>query len=113
AGAWALRASLREGAGKDEAERGALSVDLVCADLAPLLGAEWKERLREPWKLRAAVGSRFELVNEDWDWVEHYPGALQAITARERLAAARAADAEPWMLLGYCAFWAGGDGFAA
>ncbi len=88
-----------------------LNRDLVVVDPVSLLGAAWRERLNDPWLLRAPVGCRFELVDEDWDWVEHHPGNLQTLSARARCQQVRARSGEAWLLLGYSAYWAAGEGF--
>ncbi|MCX5658092.1 MAG: hypothetical protein NTW19_00015, partial [Planctomycetota bacterium] len=85
--------------------------DLVVGDLKPLLGPEASAALRDEWKLRKPVQDRYTPVDEDWDWVEFQPGNMQFDTMRGRAQRASSNGAEPWMLLGFSAYWASGMGF--
>lgn len=108
-GAYTLSYELREGTAK----RGAVEGDLLAADLTRALGDRWHEALAEAPRLRGPIGSAFELVDEDWDWVEHYPGNFQAETVRGRSQRAREEGGDPFVLLGYSAYWASGEGYQA
>ena len=106
-GAYAFRAALSEGT----TVVSRVTADAIVADAAALLGVAWPEALAESWKLRTAVGSAFEVVNEDWDWIEPHPGNLQVMTAKQRIAAVAATRGDPYLLLGYSAYWASGEGY--
>ena len=107
AGAYALRVRLADG-GRTLA---ALDEDLLVADLKPVLGQDWLKGLRDEMKLRAPIRDRYTFVDEDWDWVEPYPGNVQLDSLRERAGRVRRGGAAPYMLLGYSAYWAAGVGF--
>ena len=106
-GVYELIVTMHEGQSKIEELRRTILV----ADLAPYLGAAWKEALRHEWKLRAPLESTYTFVDEDWDWLEYHPGNLQTQTVRGRAASARQRGGDPWVLLGYSAFYAAGVGF--
>jgi hypothetical protein len=103
------QARLRMGA--DAASSASLVRDLVVAPAESLLGPDAEERLRDPWTLRAPVGCLFELVDDDWDWIEYYPGNYQDVTSRRRIQVVADRGGAPWFLLGYCAYWAAGEGY--
>mgnify|MGYP000445215670 CR=1 FL=1 len=105
-GAYALRLRLAEG----DVVLASVEEDMLVADLRHALGDGWLAALRDEWKLRAPVGDRYEFVDEDWDWVEHYPGNVQLDSLRERARRVAAAGGEPHVLLGYSAYWAAGIG---
>ena len=105
-GAYLFRVSLTEG-GKI---LGAIEDDLIVADLEPILGEDVSGALHDVRALRRAVGDRYELINEDWDWVEHHPASLQTDTALSRVNKSLRAGNEPHALLGYSAYWASGMG---
>jgi hypothetical protein len=106
-GAYAVRAQIKEGA----VTLASAEDDLLVCDLQPYLGAEWLAALRDEWKLRAPIRDTFAFVDEDWDWVEHYPGNFQMDTIRERCKLARSQGGDPHVLLGYGAYWSAGVGF--
>ena len=106
-GAYALEAQLTAG----EQELAALHDEIIVADLAPILGPEWQAALADEWKLRATVGDRYTFVDEDWDWVEHHPGNAQLDSLRQRARKVTERGADPYLLVGYCAYWAAGIGF--
>ncbi len=85
--------------------------DLLVADPVATLGADWANRLTNEWELRKPIGERFSFVDEDWDWVEYHPGNLQLDTVRQRAHVVTDAGSDPYMLLGYSAYWAAGPGF--
>lgn len=60
--------------------------------------------------LRKALDQRFERVEEDWDWVEHFKGNPQLESYRAKIGRATEKGLQPWGLLGFCAYWAGGSG---
>ena len=104
AGAYALRLE------QDGATLAASEGDLIVGDPTPLLGEGWASRLADEGRLRAPLADPAVIVDEDWDWVERFPGNIQLDTLRERAAKAKADGMSPWMLLGYSAFWAAGTG---
>ncbi len=85
--------------------------DLVCADPQELIGENWHEMLLDPWKLRGPVGCRFEIVDDEWDWAEYHPGNYQDVSSRKRIQTVANRAGDPWLLLGYCAYWAAGEGY--
>jgi hypothetical protein len=103
-GFYLVKAEVRE-AGRPET-LAAIEEDLLAADPATVLGPEWARVIGEEWPLRKPVGGTFELVDEDWDWVEHHPGNLQLDTIKMRAGRVSSAGGEPFLLLGYSAFWA-------
>jgi hypothetical protein len=107
AGAYRVSVALSEGG----EERAREEADLVVADLRPWLGETWRQALQDDWRLRGPVGSRFEVVDEDWDWLEPQPGNFQALTAIGRARRSRERGGEPHALLGYSAYWAAGPGY--
>jgi len=106
-GAYAVRATLTA----EGRTVGAIDEDLLVADLVPFLGNELQSALRDEWKLRIPIRDRFTFVDEDWDWIEPNPGNFQMDTLRTRIRYVRERGGEPYPLLGYCAYWAGGVGF--
>ena len=108
-GAYTFKFDLREG----QAVRGSVSGDLLAADLGAVLGAGWHEALSSSSRLRGPLGNQFEFVDEDWDWVEPYPGNFQSDTVRGRSKKVREEGGDPFVLLGYSAYWAAGEGFQA
>jgi hypothetical protein len=108
-GAFALRAAIRDGS----RTVATLDEDILAADLRPILGDSWLTRLSDEMALRAAIRDRFTFVDEDWDWVEHHPGNLQLDSLRERARRVAAGGAEPYVLIGYSAYWAAGEGLEA
>ena len=106
AGAYLAKFTLLEG----QEIRMKETADILVCDMRRFLGEAWRSELEEAWKLRGAIESRFEVVDEDWDWVEYYPANFQIETARGRLNNARARGAEPYLLIGYSAYWAAGEG---
>jgi hypothetical protein len=113
AGFYMLKAALSE-AGKEGASARKLDEieeDILVADPAATLGAEWLQVLTDEWELRKPIRERFFFVDEDWDWVEHHPGNIQVDTIKMRARRVTEAGSEPFMLLGYSAFWAAGPGF--
>jgi len=84
--------------------------DLLAADPAAVLGPEWIGTIDDEWQLRKPVGMTFNVVDEDWDWVEHHPGNLQVDTIKMRASRVTAAGGEPFLLLGYSAYWAAQGG---
>ncbi|MGB8356556.1 MAG: NPCBM/NEW2 domain-containing protein, partial [Chthoniobacteraceae bacterium] len=91
----------------------ALEQDVLVVDPVATLGADWAHAITDEWALRKPIKDRFAFVDEDWDWVESYPGNLQIDTIRQRARRITAAGGEPYMLLGYSAYWAAGIGYEA
>ena len=106
-GAYTVRAQIKENA----AILASVEDDLLVCDPQPYLGAEWLTALRDEWKLRAPIRDTFSFVDEDWDWVEHYPGNFQMDTIRERCRLSHSQGGDPYVLLGYGAYWSAGVGF--
>ena len=88
-----------------------LGQDIIVGDVAPLLAGDTLAAMRDEWKLRPAVKDLFTYVDEDWDWVESFPGATQFDTVRNRTGRVIQNNAQPWLLLGFSAYWASGVGF--
>ncbi|MEX1075783.1 MAG: NPCBM/NEW2 domain-containing protein [Pirellulales bacterium] len=107
-GFYVVKALVRE-AGRPE-PLAAIEEDLLAADPATVLGPNWIDVIGDEWPLRKPVGATFELVDEDWDWVEHHPGNLQLDTIKGRAKRVSSAGGEPYLLLGYSAFWAAQGG---
>ncbi|MBM4039451.1 MAG: hypothetical protein FJ290_13145 [Planctomycetes bacterium] len=102
-GAFALRAKLTDG----NRTLASIEEDILAPSFP---GGLHPFVLASEWKLRAAVQDRFTLVDEDWDWVEHHAGNVQLDSARQRMRPVGERGAEPWLLLGYSAYWAAGVG---
>lgn len=92
---------------------GELEEDLLVADPVATLGTNWSQLITDEWQLRMPIQERFTFVDEDWDWIEHHPGNLQLDTVRARARRVTESGGEPFMLLGYAAFWASGAGYEA
>ena len=92
---------------------GELEEDLLVADPVATLGTNWSQLITDEWQLRKPIQERFTFVDEDWDWIEHHPGNLQLDTVRARARRVTESGGEPFMLLGYAAFWASGAGYEA
>jgi hypothetical protein len=107
-GFYRLRVEVRE-AGRP-APLATVDDEILFADPAGFLGPQWIELVNDEWPLRKPVGATFNVVDEDWDWVEHHPGNLQVDTIRMRAGRVSAAGGEPFLLLGYSAFWAAQGG---
>lgn len=90
---------------------GSLGQDIIVGDIGPLLAGDTLAAMRDEWKLRPAVKDLFTYVDEDWDWVESFPGAVQFDTVRNRTGRVIQNNAQPWLLLGFSAYWASGVGF--
>ena len=105
-GAYLFRIDLKDGDNVIDS----LEEDLIVADLRPIVGENVRSAVSSEAILRRAVGDQSEFINEDWDWVEHFPAALQTDTTIDRIAACTEAGNEPEVLLGYSAFWASGIG---
>lgn len=108
-----LKAFLKEPAVDTKPERifAEIEEDILVADPAQVLGAQWRESLPDEWELRKPVREKFFFIDEDWDWVEHHPGNLQLDTIRQRARRVSDAGGDPYILLGYSSFWAAGPGF--
>gem|GEM_PF-1700074 len=106
-GAYALRIDLTEG----EDVITSIAEDLVVADAPSVLGAQWQGGLGDTAKLRLPLRDRFAFLRHDWDWAEFQPGNLQVQTMLGLAAAIRNTQREPYVLLGYSAYWATGEGF--
>lgn len=106
-GAYELRVQMKEG---DRVVR-SITQDLLIADLASVLGPEWQAALKDEWKLRIPIKDDYTYLDEDWDWVEYYPGNIQTETMRNRFSQVKKNGAKPWMLLGFSALWSSGTGF--
>jgi len=91
--------------------RTTLNDDLLVANLQGQLGDEWKAALTDEWRLRQAIGDKFTMLDEDWDWVEHFPGNVQVDSIRTRASEVTKNGADPFVLLGYSAYWAAEDGY--
>lgn len=107
-GFYVVKALVRE-AGRPE-PLAAIEEDFLAADPATVLGPNWIDVIGDEWPLRKPVGATFDLVDEDWDWVEHHPGNLQLDTIKGRAKRVSSAGGEPYLLLGYSAFWAAQGG---
>ena len=107
-GFYIVKALVRE-AGRPE-PLAVIEEDLLAAEPATVLGPNWIDVIGDEWPLRKPVGATFELVDEDWDWVEHHPGNLQLDTIKGRAKRVSSAGGEPFLLLGYSAVWAAQGG---
>ena len=107
-GAYQLQVELREG----DTLIGTITEDLIVAKINEVLGAEWHNALRDTSKLRAPLRDRFAFVRHDWDWTEFMPGNFQPDVLLHTAAQVKAGGQDPWMLLGYSAYWAAGEGMA-
>jgi hypothetical protein len=103
-GFYIVKAEVREAGGAKPLAT--IEEDLVAGDPATVLGPNWIDVIGDEWPLRKPLKATFELVDEDWDWVEHHPGNLQLDTIRMRARRVSEAGGEPFLLLGYSAFWA-------
>ncbi|HZK82061.1 MAG TPA: hypothetical protein VFC46_13360, partial [Humisphaera sp.] len=106
-GAYELRVQMKEG----DVIAGSVTQDLLVADIEKVLGADWQTALKDEWKLRIPVKDDFTYLDEDWDWVEYYPGNIQTSTMRGRMDKVKDNGAKPWMLMGFSALWASGTGY--
>ncbi|MCY3024535.1 MAG: hypothetical protein NTW87_36635, partial [Planctomycetota bacterium] len=107
AGVYSLGAEALEG----DVVSASVDQDLLVADLKPLLGDDWKAALVDPWKLRVPIDDLAAFIDEDWDWIEQYPGNAQTDSLLQRARAVRKCGGEPLSLLGYSAYWAAGPGY--
>ena len=107
-GFYIVKALVRE-AGRPE-PLAVIEEDLLAVEPATVLGPNWIDVIGDEWPLRKPVGATFELVDEDWDWVEHHPGNLQLDTIKGRAKRVSSAGGEPYLLLGYSAVWAARGG---
>jgi len=89
---------------------GSVQEDILITDLKPHLGDDWSGAMRDEWRLRGPLRSVYTFISEDWDWLEHYPGNTQTRSARLRAEEVRKLGGDPWMLLGYSAYYASGIG---
>jgi hypothetical protein len=105
-GAYQVKLSILDG----DRPLASVGEDIIVADLSGDFGAEWEAALRDTWKLRKPTGDRFTLLDEDWDWVEYFPGNFQVESIRKRAQEVLVNGAEPHILLGYSAYWAAGVG---
>ena len=111
-GFYILKASLADTAASgSKTPLASIEEDLLVADPVATLGSDWDKRITNEWELRKPVGERFSFIDEDWDWVEHHAGNLQLDTVRDRAGQISAAGSDPYMLVGYSAYWAAGPGF--
>ncbi len=85
--------------------------DVIVADRADLFGQDDAAPPRSAWALRQPLGERFQELAEDWDWIEPFPGNTQFMSLQDGVSAMRARGGEPWMRLGYSAYWSAGIGF--
>lgn len=108
-GFYLLRVALSSG---EELIR-SIDEDVLVTDVVRMLGDNWRDDLQDEWKLRIPINDRYTFVDEDWDWVEHYPGNLQVDTIRDRAGKISERGAAPYVLLGYSAYWAAGEGYEA
>jgi len=106
-GAYALRLTLKEG----EEIIGSIHEDMVVADASKLFGPKWQEALRDPAKLRVPLQDRYAFVPFDWDWVEFQAGNLQVKALYTCMDEVRSLQLDPYLLLGYSAYWACDPGF--
>ncbi len=97
--------------GPKSAPLASIEEDVLVADPVAIFGKDWADRITSEWELRKPVGERFSFVDEDWDWVEYHPGNLQLDTVRDRAGEVSSAGSDPYMLIGYSAYWAAGPGF--
>lgn len=110
-GFYLAKAELSETSGEKKQSLATLEEDILVADPAKTFGPEWVQILNDEWPLRRPVDASFSLVDEDWDWVEHHAGNLQVDTIKTRAHRVSEAGGEPYLLLGYSAYWASGIGF--
>jgi len=103
-GFYNVKAEVREAGGAKPLAT--IEEDLLAGDPATVLGPNWIDVIGDEWPLRKPLKATFELVDEDWDWVEHHPGNLQLDTIQMRAKQVSDAGGEPFLLLGYSAFWA-------
>ena len=101
-GAYELRVQMNEG----PRIVGVITQDLLVVDMEKILGLEWQDALKDEWKLRVPIRDTYTYLDEDWDWVEFFPGNAQMDTMRNRFMQAKTNGAKPWMLLGFSAVWA-------
>ena len=106
-GSYALRVELKEG--NETAD--SIAEDLVVADASSLLGPKWQAALRDPAKLRVPLRDRYAFVRFDWDWAEFQPGNLQVKALYSCMDQVRRLQRDPYLLLGYSAYWACNPGF--
>jgi len=106
-GAYAVRIDLIDGQNVITS----ITEDLLVADAPSILGPGWRESLWDTTKLRLPLRDRYAFVHHDWDWAEFQPGNLQVQTILACAAAVRSSQRDPYVLLGYSAYWATGEGF--
>ncbi|MBE7463461.1 MAG: NPCBM/NEW2 domain-containing protein [Planctomycetes bacterium] len=106
-GAYAAHAVLLRG----ETKLGEASQRFVVGDLKSALGDDPGAALKDLYALRKALNERFERVEEDWDWVEHYKGNFQLQSYLQKVGRATGRGLDPYGLLGFSAYWAAGAGF--
>jgi hypothetical protein len=96
---------------RDGAVLGTVQQDVIVADAKALEGEAPSGQLSTSWDLRRPLGEGFQELDEDWDWIEPFPGNTQFMSMRQGIETIRAQGGEPWMRLGYSAYWAAGIGF--
>ena len=106
-GAYRLQVRLTDG----ENVLSTVAEDLLVLDAVKVLGGGWKEDVKDDGKLRAPLRDRFRLISHDWDWAEFQPGNLQPDTMLDMIGGVRADQQDPYVILGYSAYWASGIGF--
>jgi len=106
-GAYAIRADLEEG----ENVVASVKRDLLVVNATSLLGADWRDALRDSNKLRVPLKDRFAMIEQDWDWAEFQPGNLQVQTLLKMASEIRRNGQKPYGLLGYTTYWGSGLGY--
>ena len=72
--------------------------------------ADWPEIVIRADTLRTAAREFREPIKIDWDLLEPYPGTFQLDGLKERLQAVRGGGGESFVMLGFSADWAAGEG---
>ena len=108
-GAYALQVKLKDG----NDVIGSIAGDLLVMNPAAVLGDQWQKTLYDPVKLNIPLKNRYTLVRHDWDWTEFQPGNVQVDTLLTAAGMARRASLDPYMLLGFSAYWAASSGYDA
>jgi hypothetical protein len=105
-GAYRLKVQLKEG----NAVRRTVGEDLLVLPPQQVLGDDWQAALKDEARLRGPLVDRYEYINHDWDWSEFQPGNLQPDTVLKWVVDARREKLDPYVVLGYSAYWASGIG---
>jgi len=106
-GAYAVKAELKSG----DTVIASIADDLLVMNPAAVLGDQWQKALHDSAKLNVPLKNRYMLVRHDWDWTEFQPGNIQVDTLMSAANMTKQSFMDPYMLLGFSAYWAASSGY--